>query len=200
VQHAVLAVATAGASRFRVIEVIKGKRPSGSTIEGGDPSRGSTSDSAATKSGKPLLLVRDNPWPVWTIVGAIGAGRSGWLRKLAAGMPAAEMSAEEWRDRKRWTHEIEAVVLALSVLGNANGPIPRDRVIQSYWVFMKKHKEIAGYVAMDLAAWQYWDAVSEYVALMKSDVRQQYPSRLAIIQHLRQSPQAQAIDDLLTER
>ena len=57
---------------------------------------------------------------------------------------------------------------------------------------MKEHQEIAGYVAQDLAAWQYWDAVTEYVALMKSDVRQQYPSRLAILAYLRQSPSVEA--------
>ena len=76
--------------------------------------------------------------------------------------------------------------------GNANGVIPRERVIQSYRVFMKEHQEIAGYVAQDLAAWQYWEAVPEYVALMQSDVRQQYPSRLAILAYLRQSPSAEA--------
>ena len=57
---------------------------------------------------------------------------------------------------------------------------------------MKAHPEIAGCVAQDLAAWQYWDAVPEYVALMKSDVRQQYPSRVAILAYLRQSPSAEA--------
>ena len=39
---------------------------------------------------------------------------------------------------------------------------------------------------------QYWDAVPEYVALIKSDVRQQYPFRVAILAYLRQSPSAQA--------
>src|SRR5262245_47994886 len=39
---------------------------------------------------------------------------------------------------------------------------------------------------------QYWDAVPEYVALMKSDVPQQYPSRVAIVAYLRQSPSAEA--------
>ena len=96
------------------------------------------------------------------------------------------------RDRARSAPEIEAALLALSVHGNANGVIPRERVIQSYRMFMKEHQEIAGYVAQDLAAWQYWDAVPEYVALMKSDVRQQYPSRLAILAYLRQSPSAEA--------
>jgi hypothetical protein len=47
-------------------------------------------------------------------------------------------------------------------------------------------------VAQDLAAWQYWEAVPEYVALMKSDVRQQLPSRVAALAYLRQSPSAEA--------
>jgi len=269
VGQAVLAAPTADASRFRVIEVIKGERPSNGTIEGGYPR--SASD-AAPKSGKPLLLVRDDSWPVWSIVGAIGANHSSWLRKLAAGKRSVEMSAEEWRarvmlvlpylenpeplaaeiaygelaaapytamrpakprldvsavrrwltdpklsareplyllllgfagdtqdasaieqrleaawkssdatnlgsmlaadlelrgasrmawletkylrDRGRSPAEIKAALLALSVHGNANGTIPRERVIQSYRVFIKEHQDIAGYVAQDLAAWQ----------------------------------------------
>jgi hypothetical protein len=92
------------------------------------------------------------------------------------------------RDRARSAPEIEAALLALSVQGHANGVIPRERVIQSYRVFMKAHPEIAGNVAPDFAAWQYWDAVPEYQALMKSGVRQQYPSMLAMLAYLRQSP------------
>jgi len=92
------------------------------------------------------------------------------------------------RDRNRTTPELEAVLLALSVHGNAGGVIPLDRVIRSYRTFMQAHQEIAGYVAPDLAAWQYWDAVPEYVALMKSNLRQQYPSQLAIVAYLKQSP------------
>ena len=58
-------------------------------------------------------------------------------------------------DRKRSTPEIKAALLALSVHGNANGTIPRERVIQSYRVFMKEHPETAGYVGPDLAVWRY---------------------------------------------
>jgi hypothetical protein len=309
-RQAVLAVPTDDASRFRVVEVVKGERPSSGTIEGGYPRSGPASEAAAPRRGKPLLLVRDDPFPTWVILGAIGADHSGWLRKLAAGRPAAEMNAKEWdarvalvapylehseplaagiaygelaavpyaamraakprlsaarvrgwvadpalaarlplyllllgiagdardadrlelrlgavsqagdatnlgpmiaadlelrgpsrmawvddrylRDRERSPAEIKAALLALSVHGNAKGAIPRERVIQSYRVFMKEHPEIAGYVAQDLAAWQYWDAVPEYVALMKSEVRQQYPSRVAILAYLRQSPSAEA--------
>jgi hypothetical protein len=80
------------------------------------------------------------------------------------------------------------------VQGNANDVIPRERVIQSYWTFIKAHREIAGFVAQDLAAWQYWDAVPEYIALMKSSTPQQYPSRIAIVAYLRQYPNARAIE------
>lgn len=96
------------------------------------------------------------------------------------------------RDRARSAPEIEAALLALSVQGTTNSVIPRERVIQSYRVFMKGHPENAGDVAPDLAAWQYWDAVPEYQALMKSSVRQQYPSMLAILAYLRQSPDGRA--------
>jgi hypothetical protein len=92
------------------------------------------------------------------------------------------------RDQRRSTRELEAALLALSVQGNANGVIPRERVIQSYRTFIKEHRELAGFVAQDLASWQCWDAVPEYVALMKSDVRQHYASRIAIAAYLRQSP------------
>jgi hypothetical protein len=310
-QQAVLAVPTADAGRFRVVEVVKGERPSGSTIAGGYPRFGPIADIAAPASGKPLLLVRADPLPAWVILGAIGADRAGWVRQLAAAKRDA-MSAEDWRerialavphleshqplvaelaygalaaapyaairaaqprldvravrawaadpellarhplylmllgfagnardaaaldqrleaaresgdptnlasllaaelelrgaarmtwveqkylrDRTRSAPEISAVLLALSVHGAASGAVPRERVIQAYQVFMKAQPEIAGYVARDLAAWQYWDAVPEYVALMRSDVRQQYPSRLAILAYLRQSPSTEARD------
>jgi hypothetical protein len=96
-------------------------------------------------------------------------------------------------DPKRSPLEIKSALLALSVLGNANGAIPRERVIQSYRVFMKEHPEIAGYVAPDLAAWQYWDAVPDYLALLKSGARQQYPARLAMLVYLQKSPNAKAL-------
>jgi len=117
---------------------------------------------------------------------------------LAADLELRGASRMTWiedryiRDRNRTTPELEAVLLALSVQANSFGVITRDRVIRSYRIFMQEHKEIAGYVAPDFAAWQYWDAVPEYVALMKSDLRQQYPSQLAIVAYLKQSPSGAA--------
>jgi len=302
--HVVLAVPAAGLSRYRVIDVVKGERPASATVEGGYPRNGPAVEPA--RSGKALLLVRDDAFTTWTILGTIGADHLGWLRKLAARKPAAEMSPEDWRaraalvlpylesreplaaeiaygelaaapypalrtlksrldapavrrwaadpervarqplyllllgiagnaqdaavleqrlamawtagdatnvgpmiaadlelkgparmawvdesymrDQRRSTRELEAALLALSVQGNANGVIPREQVIQSYRTFIKEHREIAGFVAQDLAAWQYWDAVPEYIALTKSNVRQHYASRIAIAAYLRQSP------------
>jgi hypothetical protein len=309
--QAVLAVPTADESRFRVIQVIKGKPPADGTIEGGYPRSGPAPGDATATNAKPLLLVRDAPFPTWVILGAIDAARADWLRAFAAGKRAAEMSPEEWRarvalviphlddleplaadfayaelgaapyaalraakphldaaalrrcladpelaarhplcllllgisgnaqdattleqrlqdakqsgdvanlssmlaadlelrgaervawvesnylaDRRRSTSELKAALLALSVHGNANAAIPRERVVQSYRVFMKAHPEIAGDVATDLAAWQSWDAVPDCLALMKSGVRQQYPSRLAMLAYLQQSPNAKAL-------
>jgi hypothetical protein len=311
-KHAVLAVPTADAGRFRVVEVLKGERPAKGTVEGAYPRNGPALEAAGPTRGKQLLLIRDDLFPTWTILGAIGVDHLGWLRKLALGKPAAEMSLDDWRahatlvlpylespeplaaeiaygelaaapyaalqtlkprlavpavrrwvadperlarqplyllllgiagnaqdasgleqrldaawksgdatnvgpmlaadlelkgparmawvderymrDQRRSTRELEAALLALSVQGNANGAIPRERVIQSYRTFIKEHREIAGFVAQDLAAWQYWDAVPEYVALMRSSTPQQYPSRIAIVAYLRQSPNASAID------
>lgn len=309
--QAVLAVPTEDAGRFRVIQVIKGERSADGTVEGGYPRSGPPPGDAAPTNSKPLLIVRDDPLPTWVILGAIDTARADWLRALAAGKRAADMSPEEWRDRvalvvphlhdpeplaadlayaeleaapyaamrtakplldaaalrqwladpqlaaraplyllllgisgnaqdaaaieqrlqaawesgdtanlgsmlaadlelrgaervawvesnylgdpKRSPLEIKAALLALSVHGNANGAIPRERVIESYRMFMKEHPEIAGYVAPDLAAWQYWDAVPDYLALMKSGVRQQYPARLAMLVYLGQSPNARAL-------
>jgi hypothetical protein len=106
----------------------------------------------------------------------------------------AWVDAKYLGDRLRTTREIEAALLALSVLGNANDAIPRQRVIQSYRLFMQEHKELAGLVAQDLAAWKYWDAVPLYLALIKSNVRQQFASRVAIFAYLQQSPDRSLID------
>jgi hypothetical protein len=303
--QAVLALPTAEPRQFRVVEVVRGDRPSTRTIEGGYPRAASTVENALPK-GEALLLIREDPLPGWVVLGAIGTDQAGWLRQLAVGTRADEISAQQWRDRvalvvprlespqplvakiahgelsaapyavmrsakprldarkvRAWladpqlaarqrlyvlllgiageqrdaavlerqldaawqvgdatnlasmltaelelrgpermtwieekylrdrtrsAPEVEAALLALSVHGHTNAVIARERVIQSYRLYIKAHPENAGAVAPDLAAWQYWDAVPLYQALMKSGVRQQYPSMLAMLAYLRQSP------------
>jgi hypothetical protein len=106
----------------------------------------------------------------------------------------AWVDAKYMGNRLRSSRELEATLLALSVLGNANDAIPRERVIQSYRLFMQEHKELAGLVARDLAAWQYWGAVPVYLELFKSKVRQSFASRVAVYVYLRQSPVGNLID------
>jgi len=111
----------------------------------------------------------------------------------------AWVDAKYMGDRQRSTRELEAALVTLSVLGNANDAIPRDRVIQSYRLFMQEHRELAGFVAWDLAAWQYWAVTPLYLALIKSNVRQDFKSRVAISAYLRQSPIGRLIDKDVAE-
>src|SRR5206468_309145 len=96
---------------------------------------------------------------------------------------------------------LEAVLLALSVQGGANATIQRERVIASYRTFIKIHKPLAGFVAQDLAAWNYWDAGPEYLALMRSNLEQHPASRYAMLNYLKQRPRAEtkaAVNALVT--
>ena len=106
----------------------------------------------------------------------------------------AWVDAKYMGNRLRSTRELEAALLALSVLGNANDAIPRERVIESYRLFMQEHRELAGLVAQDLAGWRYWGAVPVYLALIKSKVRQSFASRVAVFVYLRQSPVGSLVD------
>ncbi len=306
--HAILATPASDAKSYRVVEVLKGARPEGDVV-----TDVVIREPASLKGGKPLLLVRDEAWPMWASLGTVGINDAGTLRVVAAKRPA-DADLDEWRaridlllphlesnepllaeiayaecaaapyaalrsmkprlnapairrwladsrlstrqslyllllgiagdgtdaarlgqrlsdapiakdatnlgsmlaadlelrgpsrvswieatylrDRSRSKAEIESALSALSVHGNANGAIARGRIIAAYRVFMGAHQESAGLVAQDLASWQYWDAVPDYVALLKSGVRQQYGSRAAIIAYLRQSPGRTAgIDD-----
>jgi hypothetical protein len=95
-------------------------------------------------------------------------------------------------DGDRTLPEIEAALLALSVHGGANGAVPRERVIQAYRLFIRERKPMAGFVAQELADWEYWDATTEYVALLKSDAVKDPASHFAVVNYLQRSPHAAA--------
>jgi hypothetical protein len=117
---------------------------------------------------------------------------------LAADLELRGPSRLDWidqmyfADRNRTLAEIEAALLALSVQGGANGAVPRDRVIQAYRSFMSERKLMAGFVAQELADWGYWDATTEYVALLKSDAVKDPGSHFAIVNYLQRSPRPAA--------
>jgi hypothetical protein len=293
--HAVLAVPVG--QHYRVVDVVKGDEPAQlNEVVVRDPA----------PAGKPLLLVRDESWPMWVSLGPIGAGHAPTLRALAAehppetdtaawrrrldlaiphlGSPEPLLAEIAWaecasapyaalraakprleasklreragdpapatkqslrvlllgiagderdaaaieaqlaaaseardatilssllaadlelrgvsrvasiedrylrRDASRSTAEIQAALLALSVQAKSRGPIPRERVIEAYRVFIREHEDMAGFVASDLAAWEYWDATPEFARILESNVRQHDDSRAAIDAYLRKSP------------
>ena len=71
-------------------------------------------------------------------------------------------------DRQRTLPEINAALLALSVHGGADATVPREKVIEAYRYFIKVRKPMAGFVAMELADWQAWDATADYVDIIRS--------------------------------
>jgi hypothetical protein len=88
-------------------------------------------------------------------------------------------------DHTRTAPEIEAAVVALSVLGDANRTIPRDLAIQAFRTFIREHPAMAGSVAPQLTDWKYWDAAPQYAALLKSDPILDPASEFAIVSYLR---------------
>ena len=91
-------------------------------------------------------------------------------------------------DRKRTLPEIEAALLALSVLGTANAAVPRSDIIAAYLRFIDLRRPMAAFVVTDLISWKYWGATVKLMEVLKSNAIKDPGSRLAIINYLRQSP------------
>jgi len=92
--HSVLAIPSADRNEFRVVAVIKGDTPLDSTISGPV----FRADAATMQSQKPLLLVRDEAWPVWVNFGPVSAEQADWLRQLSATKRTTNMTDGEWRE------------------------------------------------------------------------------------------------------
>ena len=91
--RAVLATPVADGKSYRVVDVIKGARPEGDRV-----TDVVIREPASLKGGKPLLLVRDEAWPMWTSLGAVGGGHAAVLRAVAAKRPA-DADLDGWRAR-----------------------------------------------------------------------------------------------------
>jgi hypothetical protein len=104
-------------------------------------------------------------------------------------------------DRNRTLPELEAILLGLAVQGDTNGAVSRERIIQSYCLFMQQRSAMAAFVAPKLADWQYWGATSNYVALLRADAVPDPASRYAVVDYIERGPDAaakaevQALDD-----
>lgn len=159
---------------------------------------------AARRSAYTLLLgIAGGPDDAARLeLGMEKAWRSGEAVDLAA-MLAADLELRGPRgvdrieqryfaDRDRTMPEIEAALLALSVHGGTAGAISRERVIAAYRFFIRERKPMAGFVAQELADWGYWDATSDYAALLKSDAIKDPAAHFAVVNYLQRSPRAAA--------
>jgi hypothetical protein len=137
------------------------------------------------------------------------AARDGDATDLAARLVAdLEMRPDRVRwievtylqDARRSPAEVRAALLALSVQGQADGAVPRSRVVQAYRAFIRSGHPLAGYVAPDLAGWKDESAVPDYVALLARGTRQQPASTYAMLLYLEQSAQPAAREAARAER
>jgi len=93
-------------------------------------------------------------------------------------------------DRSRTMPEIEAGLLALTVLGDADGAVPRGKIIAAYRKFIKLRPPMAGFVAPQLADWNCWDAAPDYSALVNSNAVTDPASQFAIVNYLKRAAEA----------
>jgi len=109
-----------------------------------------------------------------------GPSRVGWIE------------AKYFTDRTRTMPEIEAALLALNVHGDTDRTVPRGRVIEAYRMFIKERPPMAGFVAQQLADWDYWDAAIDYAALLASDAVKDPASHFAVVTYLQRAAAAKA--------
>src|SRR5262245_1178110 len=76
--QAVLALPTSDGGSYRVVATIKGKEPPGRRIDVAAIQR----TAATVAKDKPLLLARDDTWPMWVSFGTLGTQHAGWLREV----------------------------------------------------------------------------------------------------------------------
>ena len=109
-----------------------------------------------------------------------GPSRVGWVE------------AVYFSDRRRTMPEIESALLALNVHGDADRTVPRERVIQAYRTFIRERPPMAGFVAQQLADWDYWDATTEYAMLLRSNAIKDPASEFAVVNYLQRAASAKA--------
>lgn len=113
---------------------------------------------------------------------------------LAADLELRGPSRIEWleqtyfADRARTLPEIEAALMALSVHGQADAVVPRQRVVEAYRQFIRARRPMAGFVAMELADWEAWEATADYVDIIRAKAVKDPAGEFAILHYLRQSP------------
>lgn len=109
-----------------------------------------------------------------------GPSRVGWIEK------------NYLLDHGRSLPEIDAALLALNVHGAAGVVVSRQRVVDAYRDFIRERKPMAGFVATYLSDWKAWDAVPDYVEVLRSKAVKDPAGQFAIVTYLRDSSDPQA--------
>ena len=71
---------------------------------------------------------------------------------------------------KRSIPELQEAILAFTVHADAGDAALRRETAETFGRLVRNHRALGGLVAADLARWQYWDAVPDYIALLRSRV------------------------------
>ena len=69
---------------------------------------------------------------------------------------------------KRSIAELQEAILAFTVHADAGDAALRRETAETFGRLVRNHRALGGLVAADLARWQYWDAVPDYIALLRS--------------------------------
>lgn len=75
-----------------------------------------------------------------------------------------------FEDKTRSIAELQEAVLAFSVHADAGDDSLRRETAAMYARMIRNHRALGGLVVGDLTRWQHWDAVPDYIALLRSRV------------------------------
>ena len=96
-------------------------------------------------------------------------------------------------DKSRSLPEIEAALLALSVLGTADAKIPRARIVAAYRSFIVARPPMAAFVVQDLTDWNASDAADVLEAALQSGAITDEASRFMVLNYLNGGKTARAM-------
>ena len=80
----------------------------------------------------------------------------------------AVLSKRYFEDPRRTLPELQEAVLAFTVHADAGDAALRRDTAAMFGRLVRTHRALGGLVAADLARWQYWDAVPDYIVLLRS--------------------------------
>lgn len=73
-----------------------------------------------------------------------------------------------FEDRSRTLPELQEALLAFTVHADAGDAALRRDTAAMFGRLVRTHRALGGLVAADLARWRYWEAVPDYIALLRS--------------------------------